>query len=81
MQTTLTNIFQDNGFTLSFREVSNRQTGKDVEFLDVFHQIKENDPGGFVAKNFAKPTTAEPTFLHGNLYKTILEMSLTQNYS
>ena len=68
MQTALTNILQNNGLTLTFREVNNRQTGKGVEFLDVFHQIEEDDPIGFVAKNFTKPTAAGRTFLHGNSY-------------
>ena len=68
IQTALTNIFQNNGLTLTFREVNNRQTGQGVEFLDVFHQIEEDDPIGFVTKNFTKPTAAGRTFLHGNSY-------------
>ena len=66
IQTALTNIFQNNGLTLSFREVSNRQTGQGVAFFDVFHQIEEDDPIGFVTKNFIKLTAARRTFLHGN---------------
>ena len=50
IQTALINIFQNNGLTLTFREVNNRQTGQGVEFLDVFHQIEEDDPIGFVTK-------------------------------
>ena len=47
--------------TLRFREINNRQTGQGVKFLDVFHQIKEDDPIGFVTKNFTKPTAAGRT--------------------
>ena len=35
IQTALTNIFQNNGLTLTFPEVNNKQTGQGVEFLDV----------------------------------------------
>ena len=72
IQTGLTNIFQNNGLTLTFREVNNRQTGQGVEFLDVFHQIEEDNPIGFVTKNFTKPTAAGRTFLHGNSYHPLL---------
>ena len=48
--------------------MNNRQTGQGVEFLDVFHQIEEDDPIGFVTKNFTKPTAAGRAFLHGNSY-------------
>ena len=48
--------------------MNNRQTGQGVEFLDVFHQIEEDDAMGFVTKNFTKPTAAGRTFLHGNSY-------------
>ena len=68
IQTALTNIFQNNGLTLTFREVNNRQAGNGIEFLDVFHQIEEDDPIGFATKNFTKPTAAGRTFLHGNSY-------------
>ena len=68
IQTALTNIFQNNGLTLTFREVNNKQTDQGVEFLDVYHQIEEDDPIGFVTKNFTKPTAAGRTFLHGNSY-------------
>ena len=67
IQTALINIFLNNGLTLTFREVNNRQTGQGVEFLDVFYQI-EDDPIGFVTNNFTKPTAAGRTFLHGNSY-------------
>ena len=50
MQTALTNIFQNNGLTLTFREVNNRQSGQSVKFLYVFLQIKVNNPNGFVKK-------------------------------
>ena len=68
IQTALTNIFRSYGSTLTFREVNNRKTDQGVEFLDVFHQIEEDDPIGFVTKNFTKPTAARRTFLHGNSY-------------
>ena len=32
--------------------VDDRQTGQGVEFLDVFYQIKDDDPVGFVTKKF-----------------------------
>ena len=71
IQTALTNIFQINGLTLTSREVSNRQTGQDVEFFDIFDQIKEDCPIGFVTKSFTKPTAAGRTFLHGNSFHPI----------
>ena len=48
--------------------MNNKQTGQGVEFLDMYHQIEEDDPIGFVTKNFTKPTAAGRTFLHGNSY-------------
>ena len=68
IQTALTNLFQNNGLILTFREVNNRQTDQGVEFLDVFRQIEGDDPVGFVTKIFAKLTAARRTFLHGNSY-------------
>ena len=68
IQTALTNIFQNNSLTLTFREVNNRQTGQEIKFLDIFHQIEEDNPIGFETKNFTKPTAAGRTFLHGNSY-------------
>ena len=68
LETALINIFQNSGLTLTFLEVNNRQTGQGIEFLDVFHQIEEDNPIGFVTKNFTKPTAAGRTFLHGNSY-------------
>ena len=53
------------GFMERSLSVSCRNCG---EFLDVFHQIEEDDPIGFVTKNFTKPTAAGRTFLHGNSY-------------
>ena len=50
MRTIITNIFQNNCLTLTFHEVNNRQTSQDVEFLDVFRQIKKDNPVGFVIK-------------------------------
>ena len=67
IQTALTNIFQNNALTLTFRVVNKRQSGQNVEFLDVFHQIVDG-PVGFVIKNFTKPAAAGRTFLHGNSY-------------
>ena len=61
IQTTLTNIFQNNGLTLAFREVNNIQTG----------QIKKDDPVDFVTKNFAEPTAAGRTFLHKDSYHSL----------
>ena len=60
--------FKEYGLDLTFRETSTADTNTQVEFLDVLHVVRKNEPKGFIIQGFIKPTARNATFLNGRSY-------------
>ena len=50
---------------ITYKEISTRQEGKHVEFLDVLHCTSKDAEKNFYITDFVKPTAKNSTFLHG----------------
>ena len=61
----LTQKFEKYDLQLTYREISTRNEGKNVEFLDVNHCTNNKIRGNFLITDFVKPTAVNSTFLNG----------------
>ena len=61
----LKNKFDEHRLQLTFREINTQMNGAELEFLNVLHVINHQSPGGFITKDFTKPTAAGHTFVNG----------------
>ena len=58
----LTNTRMEYGLKLTFKKVSTNETGKNLEFLDVFHMIGNSNKFRFFTTSFIKETAAKNCF-------------------
>ena len=78
IKTGLIKEFQKYQLELTFREMSTKIEGDNVEFLDVLHHTHKNARRGFITKDFVKPTAINRKFLNGrsfhpmHIYKGII---------
>ena len=56
---------------LTFREISTKDEGSQVEFLDVLHYTNKQGKRNFLVKDFVKPTAINATFLNGKSFHPV----------
>ena len=66
----LEKAFQDHNLELTIRSTNTQEPNSRVEFLDVEHVTQSDAPGGFITKDFVKPTALDRRFLNGKSFHT-----------
>ena len=70
--------FEEHNLKLVFRQISTKNDGEELEFLDVNHVIDKTEISGFYVKNYIKPTAKNRVFVNGkshhprSIYKSIV---------
>ena len=70
--------FEEHNLKLVFREISTKNDGDQLEFLDVNHGIDKTEKGAFYEKNYIKPTAENRVYVNGkshhsrSIYKSIV---------
>ena len=70
--------FEEHNLKLVFRQISTKNDGDELEFLDVNHVIDKTEINGFYVKNYIKPTAKNRVFVNGkshhprSIYKSLV---------